>query len=177
LTKKEQLPVKQALFLKDDMLMSDWSYQKLRNTVPYFVPLEVIKKERKRVNEFIRNTLCVTTKEKGTIEANPLKVFELLQEIFKTNTFKITFDQRKNEGRKEVLLALIPVKNFIHISHSPKLVFPLLLYVGEEEEIKAKGDGIFKIINQMIHQGQINLMISTVHEIILGNDRGKIQVC
>jgi len=161
LTQMEQIPVKQALFLKDDMLMSDWSYQKLRNAVQSFVPLEAIKKERKRLNEFIGNTLCVKTAEKGTIEANPRKVLELLQEIFKTNTFKITFDQRKNEGRKEVILAVIPSCHFIHTSHSPKLVYPLLLYVGEEEEIKTKGDEIFKIINQMIHQGQISLMIST----------------
>src|SRR5687768_6036113 len=46
----KQIPVKQALFLKDDMLMSDWSYQKLRNAVHSFLPLEAIVPKKENWN-------------------------------------------------------------------------------------------------------------------------------
>lgn len=104
-SKMNELTVDKALKLKDEILLSDWAYQKLRNEAKIFPSLVKIKEERKKMNSSVSKILEVTKRD-GIIYANVFKVYDLLSLIHQTNYFKLTFDHRKNETRDEVLVAM-----------------------------------------------------------------------
>lgn len=146
----------EALKLKDEILLSDWAYQQLRNCSSNFPPLTKVKAERLRVNQHIKELFQVA-ESAGKASCSVIKVLQLISEKYNTSTFKLTFDHRKNEERDEVLLALIPTC----ISHSPNMVYPVVMYVGKEEEILDKAGDCFREVNLAIKNFNIQIMIST----------------
>jgi len=139
--------VRQWLHYKDRTFMSDNQYFELTKLVPEAPKLYTLKKERKILNTNIIQQLGITQKE-GSVIVDPEKVAELIAlKHGEVESLKITMDHRKNEGRNELLLGLIPVCD--GVLHSPTAVYPIALFHGKEEDVHGLFDD-FAIINKFI---------------------------
>lgn len=136
-----------ALKLKDSILLSDAAYQKLRNETKVFPSLTAVKNLRKEINETLKQNLGIETGE-GVASVNVEKAFMMIHRAHATSEFKLTFDGRQNEGREEVLIALIPANQ--DLTHSPSKVYPLMIYVGKEAEIQDKAKELIEQVNNCI---------------------------
>lgn len=146
-----------ALKLKDQILLSDWAYQQVRNVASTFPSLTKVKAERQHLNNLIKTSLQVVEAE-GSVYCSVVKALSLINHIHNSKNYKLTFDHRRNEERDEVLLAMIPS----NISHSPNLVFPVAMYVGKEEELLNKAATCLQEINHAIRSyTDIRMMVST----------------
>jgi len=140
----------EMLKLKDEILLADWAYQKLRNCLKIIPSLAAVKKARRNLNAQITLDLGVTFSD-GIINLKPQLVLNLIKKRHANLEFvKVTFDHRRNEGRDEVLVGLIPITP--KAQHSPNFVYPILLYCGKEESIHENCG--FKEINEMIQNNQ-----------------------
>jgi hypothetical protein len=147
-----------ALKTKDKILLSDASYQIIRNVSKNFPPLKKVKGERENLNQYIQKMLQVA-EENGSIKANFVEAVNLIGTIHNTTDFKFTFDARMNEHRSEVLIALIPILK--NDQHSPQAVYPLMIYIGKEKELTIKANNLIEEINTAIQEYDINIMITS----------------
>lgn len=158
----QRLSVQRTLTLKDKILLPDWAYQELCGTLDALPSLNKVKKERSDVNANIHKLLDVKTGP-GIIYCDPVRVMSLIKQTHNTTQYKITFDHRKNEGRDETLLALIPGSPTT-ITHCPTAIYPVMIYVGKEEMLKEKAKGVFQTLNNALNSHddvQVQVLVST----------------
>jgi hypothetical protein len=106
--------------------------------VKYLPPLHQVKAARKATNFVIEEKLGVTASD-SIIRATVANVLALVLELHDVEKVKFAFDHRRNEGRDEVLACLIPVVKKTEAQHSAHIVYPLMLFVGKEEQILELG--------------------------------------
>jgi len=107
-----------------------------------------LKTARKSLNKQISEELRVENKG-GSVQLDPEKVYLKMNSKTPSTTIKISFDHRKNEGRNEILVGLIPVVD--NLQHSPISVYPIALYYGKEEDIHNLSND-FHAVNKFIDQ-------------------------
>jgi hypothetical protein len=157
---KELTPLspENALQLKDEITLADWAYQVLRNDIKQLPSLKKVKQVRALKNSNIEKKFNIQKRD-HIIYASIKEVLSFAKEKHNTNTFKFTFDHRKNEGQDKVLIAIIPenisATTTSSSSHTPNHVYPICLYVGKEEDIYQKAEATLNELNEVIRSKQV----------------------